>query len=291
MSKDLSVLNIGKNRERIGSRFGVEPMCFTGRRGSNGSQEGLRRKTVDQSSFSNLGNKTNVKLGTFDGNSNLETFLARFENCSSYCNWSTKDQLFQLKNALTDTAGYVVNELGRDGTLQEIIDMLKCRFGSENQAEMYKAEMKARRRKSGESLQKLYQDLCRLRALAFGNEPATAFSKAYLTDIFVDALDDRDLRKLVLIQKPTSMEDALQIATHLEAIDVSTAQACRDRRDDRDTHRNRQRVNQVERSDGVKINHTEITKRLQEVKNAVLSFSKRNATEAVRCSCIGFREI
>ena len=65
---------------------------------------------------------------------------------------------------------------------------------------------------------------------------------------------------------------------------MSTAQACRDRRDDRDTHRNRQRVNQVEKSDGVKIKHTEITKQLQEVKNAVLSFSQRNATGAVRCS-------
>ena len=168
--------------------------------------------------------------------------------------------------------------------------MLKCRFGSENQAEMYKAEMKARRRKSGESLQKLYQDLCRLRALAFGNEPATAFSKAYLTDIFVDALDDRDLRKLVLIQKPTSMEDALQIATHLEAIDVSTAQACRDRRDDCDTHRNRQRVNQVERSDGVKNNHTEITKQLQEVKNAVLSFQKEMQQKQFVAPASGFGE-
>ena len=46
--------------------------------------------------------------------------------------------------------------VGRDGTWQVIIDMLKCRFGSENQAEMYKAEMKARRRRPGESLQKQY---------------------------------------------------------------------------------------------------------------------------------------
>ena len=164
MSKDLSVLNIGEIRGRVGSRFGVEPMCFTGRRGSNGSQEGFRRNPVTQSSYSNLGNKTMVKRGIFEGNSDLETFLVVSENCPSYCNRTTTDQLFQLKNALTETAGYVVNEVSRDGTWQVIIDMLKCRFGSKNQAEMYKAEMKARRRRPGESLQKLYQDLCRLRA-------------------------------------------------------------------------------------------------------------------------------
>ena len=126
VSKDLSVFNIGKNRERIGSRFGVEPMCFTGRRGSNGSREGLRRNPVTQSSYSNLGNKTMVKRGTFEGNSDLETFLARSENCPSYCNRTTTDQLFQQKNASTETAGYVVNEVSRDGTWQVIIGMLKC---------------------------------------------------------------------------------------------------------------------------------------------------------------------
>ena len=44
-------------------------------------------------------------LGTFNGQSDLETFLSRFENCSEYFGWNEKDQLFQLKNSLIEAAG------------------------------------------------------------------------------------------------------------------------------------------------------------------------------------------
>ena len=44
----------------------------------------------------------------------------------------------------------------------QIVSLLKARFGSENQAERYRAELRSRKRFKGESLQKRYQDVRRL---------------------------------------------------------------------------------------------------------------------------------
>ena len=49
-----------------------------------------------------------VKLGTYDGNSDIELFLDKFENCSSYCGWNERDRRFQLKQALEGKAERVV---------------------------------------------------------------------------------------------------------------------------------------------------------------------------------------
>ena len=80
--------------------------------------------------------------------------------------------------------------------------------------------MKSRKRRPGETLQQLYRDLCRLGSLAFGQEMESSFSKLFMRDVFLDAVSDRELRKQILIQKPTSMEEALKLATHIEAIDA-----------------------------------------------------------------------
>ena len=42
------------------------------------------------------------------------------------------------------------------------VALLKARFGSENQAERFRAELRSRQRPKGKSLQKLYQDVRRL---------------------------------------------------------------------------------------------------------------------------------
>ena len=160
-------------------------------------------------------------LGTFNGKSDLETFLSRFENCSEYFGWNEKDKLFQLKNSLIEAAGFVVSEIGSCAKLCEIIQLLKLRFGNENQMERFRAELKSRRRKPGESLQHLFQDLCRLKTLAFGKTAEFYFSKLYLRDVFLDSLNDRKLRKLILIQEPSTMEEALRVANHFEAIDAT----------------------------------------------------------------------
>ena len=64
-------------------------------------------------------------LGTFNGKTDSETFLFRFQNCVDYFCWNEKDKLFQLKNSLIEDAGFVVTEVGPSATVEEIIQLLK----------------------------------------------------------------------------------------------------------------------------------------------------------------------
>jgi len=50
----------------------------------------------------------NIRLRTFDGNGNFETFWTHFENCASYNRWSDTDKLAHLKAALVGHAGQVL---------------------------------------------------------------------------------------------------------------------------------------------------------------------------------------
>ena len=125
----------------------------------------------------------------------------------------------------------------------------------------------------------LYQDLCCLKVLAFGPSQESDFSRLYLRDVFLDALNDRELRKLVLIQEPCTMEEALRLACRLEAIDASdSTEGDRDSTSKRRVHKMDDGIidHAVEKGDdvGVKRQLAEMRKALQNVRQEL---SKQNA--------------
>ena len=87
-----------------------------------------------------------VKLGHCDGNTCLQTFLARFENCAEYFEWDDSDKLFQLPASLVGAAGQILWDAGKQSTASRIVALLKDRFGSENQAERFRTELRSRKR-------------------------------------------------------------------------------------------------------------------------------------------------
>jgi len=94
-----------------------------------------------------------------------------------------------------------------------------------NQAERFRAELRARKRKSGENLQQLYQDVCRLMSLAYSG-PTSDFSNIVARDAFLEALGNSLLRIRILEKKPPDLATALKIAYRYKAFDKgSTAVA------------------------------------------------------------------
>ena len=165
---------------------------------------------------------------------------------------------------MIEAAEFVVTEAENEASLEEIMRLLKVRFGNEHQAERFRAEMRSRRRRAGEPLQTLYQDLCRLKLLAFGHSLETEFSKLYLRDVFLDALNDMHLRKLILMQEPHSIEEALRLACRLEAIDSSGMLE-----NISDSHRHKHRLHQLEMDSTNESGSKEINKQLGEMRNAL----------------------
>ena len=161
---------------------------------------------------------TGVKLGSYDGKTCLQTFLARIENYAEYFEWNEADKLFQLRASLVGAAGQILWNAGKQSTVGQIVALLKACFGSENQAERFHAELRSRKRPKGESSQKLYQDVRRFLSLAYPGE-SSALSDIIGRDALMKALDDQMLRVRILEKEPKNLDEALNMASRLDAFD------------------------------------------------------------------------
>lgn len=65
----------------------------------------------------------NAKLGEYNGEGCLETFLARFQTHSQY-KWSKADQLFALQSAMVGPAGQLTWEIMEYMTVEEFKETL-----------------------------------------------------------------------------------------------------------------------------------------------------------------------
>jgi len=161
-----------------------------------------------------------IKLAPYNGTGSLETFLAKFHNIARYLEWTEADKFFHLCASLEGSAGQVLWDAGPQATTESVIRLLQTRFGNELQAERFKAELRARRRKPGEPLQQLYQEICRLVALAYPSSEVTLVHHV-AKEAFITALDSRNLQLKLMEREPKTVEDALNLAIKLEAYDRS----------------------------------------------------------------------
>jgi len=90
-----------------------------------------------------------LKLGTYDVSTPLGTFLAKFDNCSDYYSWDARERLNHLRASLEKDAGQVLWDAGKQSSVDDLIALLRNRFGSANQCERYRAELRALRRRKG----------------------------------------------------------------------------------------------------------------------------------------------
>ena len=110
-----------------------------------------------------------MKPSYFSGKGSFLTFLAKFDNCTRYNEWSNREKLHYLTNALEDPAAQILWDLQAVGEVsyKELRDTLKQVYGSEGQAEVFRSQLKMVRRKKGESLTDLAMEIRRLMIMAF----------------------------------------------------------------------------------------------------------------------------
>jgi len=87
--------------------------------------------------------------------------------------------------------------------------------------ENYRAELKNRRRRPGESVQTVYQDIKRLMALGFAAQSGELY-EILGRNSFLDALGDTPLRIRVLDQQPKTLDETLCVVTRIEAYSSKT---------------------------------------------------------------------
>jgi len=100
--------------------------------------------------------------------------------------------LCHLQACLEGDAGQILWDAGIASSADELVALLRNRFGSDNQAERYRAELRALRRRRGDSPQVVYQEVRRLMALAFPGQSGTLW-EVLARNAFLDALGDQTL--------------------------------------------------------------------------------------------------
>jgi len=92
---------------------------------------------------------------------------------------------------------------------------LKQRFGSENHCEVYKLELRNRRRGPRESLSDLMQDVRRLMVLAYSAQTSEMWESVAI-NVFFEAVDDPELALEVRKRGHTTLDEAYRDALLLE---------------------------------------------------------------------------
>jgi hypothetical protein len=160
--------------------------------------------------------KAAIKVDKCDGSSCIETFLLKFDHIVRYNNWQDSDKAAHFVAALTGSAGFILWNLPVP-TYEELVSRLRLRYGSTEQREKFRHELRARLRKRDENLQEMAQDIDRLEALAYPDDPQATRDRLGV-EAFIEALSDPELICKIREREPASLQSALSTAMKLEIL-------------------------------------------------------------------------
>ena len=159
-----------------------------------------------------------VQPDNYDGKTPFEDWLSHMELCANINNWTIEQKTKFLAVKLRGPALQVYTDLAhsKKQSYTELVQALKERFCPQGQVELFRAQLRARSRRKGESLQQLASEIRRLVLKAFPNV-SSKFREEMGRDQFIEALDLPDVRIQVRRSKPSSLGKALTLALEEEA--------------------------------------------------------------------------
>lgn len=169
---------------------------------------------------------TEKKLAEYDGKVPWNAYQAQFEAAASRQGWSDAEKAYQLVTSLKGVAVEVLEHLTTTQlqSYSSVTGALQRRFGRRQQPEVYRAQLKTRKRRGDEPLPLLAQDV---ETLVRGAYPMAAEDTVDMLakDCFVDALCDRQLQVHVKQAAPRNVQEALARAAEFEAFLLTTTTA------------------------------------------------------------------
>jgi predicted aspartyl protease len=204
--------NVGNSRDArnhvdYGDRDNI---AGRGRSASRVNSRDARKRAVKPSKW--------IKPDKFSGSVSIESYLSHFETVSDYNGWSEYDKVAHLKAALTGEPAQILWDTGEHASLtyDNLAQKLRARYGSSEYCERYVSQLMCLKRRDGQSLQELHNEVCRLMALGF---PGTADSPLYRIigrDAFIAAFD-RELQIKVRDRDPKDLSKVYEVAMRVES--------------------------------------------------------------------------
>ncbi|CAC5379035.1 unnamed protein product [Mytilus coruscus] len=191
---------------------------------SNSNYAGISNEPIFDYDI-NLQNKKYYKKkpALYDGEGNWEDFLVQFELIAAINKWSDIEKALELATSLRGTAQSILTDLRPEMRTNfiQLTAALASRFQPENQAEMYRAQMKSKIRGRTEQIPVLGQDIKRLVRLAYPSVPIEV-KEQLERDCFIDSLNDADMEWAIFQAKAKYIDNAIQVALEYEAFQNSS---------------------------------------------------------------------
>lgn len=167
-------------------------------------------------------------MSKYSGTGSWEDFHCQFGRAAKVNRWPSQDLAEMLCLHLEGMALEFVNglPLGRVQRFDSLVEALFSRFGTERMATVYKCELRQRRRKKGESLLDLGQELRKLMRHAYPHAGQDQ-QEEQVIDRFIEALGDKHQRTEVRRGRPKTLEEAIHIAMDAEAWELEEEESGR----------------------------------------------------------------
>ena len=160
----------------------------------------------------------------YDGKTTWREYHSHFQRVSRVNGWSDAQKMDFLWINLTGEALSYVENLTPEQTSSYagLCQVLEGRFGDQQLSEVFKSELRSRRRKNGESLPALAQEISRLVQRAYP-EIGRPGVEELAVEKFREALPDHGQRMAVFQSKAKTLDQAVKAALDTESWQISEA--------------------------------------------------------------------
>ncbi|VDI11411.1 Hypothetical predicted protein [Mytilus galloprovincialis] len=166
-----------------------------------------------------------MKPQLYEGDEDLDEYLAQFEILAEINGWNYATKSLYLAGSLKGGARALLNELDKESRkdYNSLVKVLDNRYGSAEKSELFRAKLQTRMRGKEESLPELAQSIKKLTRQAYPSAQSTITSVLAL-EHFIDALQDADLRLRLRESNPKSIHEAETLAVRLETLKLAERQ-------------------------------------------------------------------
>ena len=203
--------NSDDDRHRRGRAHGRRTKSRHRHNRSSGSDDSASRTRTNHKSSRN---QRWMKPDKFNGHESFETFMCTFTNCAECNAWSEKDKRAYLRWSLSGEAAQLLWD-ANDLSYDQLVEKLRNRFGGKGMEERFQTELRCRRRRKGESIRELAQDIRKLLSLAYPGEKSRVVEHI-ARDAFLTALDDPELELKIREREPEDLDAAVRFAQRSE---------------------------------------------------------------------------
>ena len=150
-----------------------------------------------------------------------QDFIVHFETVATWNGWTDLEKGLQLATCLRGKAQKVLSELkpSQKSNYITLTSVLAKRFNPPHRENAFRAVLRQRRRLPKESLMDFGCEVSRLAQKAYPEFPYEALDQVS-REQFVRGLSDVDMKRHVDLQNPSSLEEAISLATQFESFDI-----------------------------------------------------------------------